>query len=483
MNRFVHRYKMLSSKDDIQNQTSEVPDSDTLAPADIDPSAPVERGKIPKIKEVLSRESYYGSLLFNVGAFLLPALYATLSKLWIANIDSSLVVTTDIYTYIGVIAEVLSEGLPRASWLSIGDKSTRSISSRLSLAYTLITVQMILGASLTIVFVASSEKLAAAFVPSSTKFLANIILDFLIISKFHVGSRKPTINTQALIRMACDVTSAIAGLVYFLCLAFKMQKQNEEGLERRPRLSFQSLVILAKPGSYTFAESAIRNAIYLWLISGIVAMGSDYATAWGVFNTIRWGIVMVPVQSLEATTLAFVSHAWGRWRARVGRELKRPRASRRDLFDITRPAFISSGIALLVEACFCLFLSLWGIKSFAFFLSESEAVAAITQKMWKTIDWCYIFYALDTQIAAIVLATTPRWYLYQSLASNFLWMLPWAIAVTRVGMTPDNAWHYDAIIFGGALLFDFISIALVLSLWAWRLTRGKISVPPVSNVL
>lgn len=46
--------------------------------------------------------SYSGSLIFNLGAFLLPALYSTLSKLWVAKIDSSKVVTTDIYTYIGV---------------------------------------------------------------------------------------------------------------------------------------------------------------------------------------------------------------------------------------------------------------------------------------------------------------------------------------------------------------------------------------------
>jgi len=49
---------------------------------------------------------YQGSLVFNILAFLLPALYGTLDKLWIANIDPSQAVTTDIYTYIGVIVEV-----------------------------------------------------------------------------------------------------------------------------------------------------------------------------------------------------------------------------------------------------------------------------------------------------------------------------------------------------------------------------------------
>jgi len=76
------------------------------------------------------------------------------------------------------------------------------------------------------------------------------------------------------------------------------------------RPSFQALRILIRPGFLTFLESAIRDTLYLWLISGIISMGSDYATAWGVFNTIRWGLIMVPVQALEASSLTFVAHAW-----------------------------------------------------------------------------------------------------------------------------------------------------------------------------
>lgn len=41
------------------------------------------------------RDRYPGALLFNMAAFLLPAVYSTLSKLWVARIDSSMVVTTE----------------------------------------------------------------------------------------------------------------------------------------------------------------------------------------------------------------------------------------------------------------------------------------------------------------------------------------------------------------------------------------------------
>jgi hypothetical protein len=98
----------------------------------------------------------------------------------------------------------------------------------------------------------------------------------------------------------------------------------------------------------------------------------------------------------------------------------------------------------------------------------------------QNIDWCYIFYAVNYQLAAILLATVPRWFLYQALGSNFLWMLPWAIVVTKAKMAEANAWTFYSIIFGGALVFDFFNVGLVVLLWAWGIMRGKIRLQPVS---
>ncbi|KFZ02502.1 hypothetical protein V500_00168 [Pseudogymnoascus sp. VKM F-4518 (FW-2643)] len=105
----------------------------------------------------------------------------------------------------------------------------------------------------------------------------------------------------------CDLVAAFAGLLYFVLLSWKLHRLSAHDKKFRPSIS--DLKILTPPGVSTLLESAIRNSLYLWLVSGVVAMGSDYATAWGVFNTIRWGMVMVPVQALEASALAFVGHA------------------------------------------------------------------------------------------------------------------------------------------------------------------------------
>jgi len=61
--------------------------------------------------------------------------------------------------------------------------------------------------------------------------------------------------------------------------------------------------------------------------------------------------------------------------------------------------------------------------------------------------------------------------------------LQWAIAVSKINMTAENAWQYDAIIFGGALVFDFFNVSLVVGLWAWRLMKGKLSLAPVHSSL
>ena len=108
---------------------------------------------------------YWGSLVFNFVTFLLPALYSTLSKLWVANIDSSQVVTADVYTYISVVAQVLNDGLPRTAWLIIGDDSTRRLASRIGLSYTLVLFQALMGFIMTVIFLAAAESFASSFVP------------------------------------------------------------------------------------------------------------------------------------------------------------------------------------------------------------------------------------------------------------------------------------------------------------------------------
>ncbi|KAF5640469.1 hypothetical protein F52700_3620 [Fusarium sp. NRRL 52700] len=504
----------------------------TITPADLSKNdlRPSERMKIlnsitRRIRRLpsafsssaLYRTHYTGSLLFNLASFILPALYGTLSKLWVANIDSSMVVLTDAYTYMNTASEAVNEGLPRAAWVIIGDKASRSLGKRLQLTHTLIAFQSVIGLILSIIFLTAASSFANSFVPeeirdtsltyvriasftvfsgaletavatatraldkpdiplaiSTVKFAVNIILDFLLISKFHVGSFTPTVNMQGTIQLVCNLVAAFAGLMYFLwsnTWSFKRHTPHDPQEKLRP--SFAALKVLLPPGLIFFTESAVRNALYLWLVSTIVALGAVYATAWGVFNTIRWGLIMVPVQALEATALQFIGHNWGDWRRRVDISTRKPQASLKDLRGIVRPALRSLVIALVFEVPIAIFLTLFGAKLFASYISGSDQVAEVTASMWRSLDWCYIFYAMSTQLATILLATRPRWYLYQSLASNLLYVLPWAIACQVDDLNDSNAWWYYKFVFGGSLIFSFGAILVVDSLWAWTLYHGK----------
>lgn len=106
----------------------------------------------------------------------------------------------------------------------------------------------------------------------------NILLDILLLSKVRIGHMDVSVNTQAIIRLSCDAAGAAAGVAFYLYEANILFRNRplEEVESRKP--SRWAFWMLARQGWYTFVESAIRNVLYLWLISGIVAMGSDYAT-------------------------------------------------------------------------------------------------------------------------------------------------------------------------------------------------------------
>lgn len=230
--------------------------------------------------------------------------------------------------YIGVVVEVINEGLPRAAWLVIGDDASRSLSSRLGLSQTLIAFQRFLGLIVSLIILGAAPNFAGVFVPteirqvsltyvrlsafqtfsgaleyattnasraldypdiplviSLSRFLLNIILDLLLISPFHIDTSTPTVTTQATVRLSCDMAAAFSGLLYFIYIATRLRKTHQ--ISTIPHPTIAAFLILLRPGLKTFAESAIRNTLYLWLVANIVSMGSDYATAWGVFNTIR----------------------------------------------------------------------------------------------------------------------------------------------------------------------------------------------------
>ncbi|KLU83630.1 hypothetical protein MAPG_02683, partial [Magnaporthiopsis poae ATCC 64411] len=135
-------------------------------------------------------------------------------------------------------------------------------------------------------------------------------------------------------------------------------------------------------------------------------------------------------------------------------------------------------LALAVEVPVCPFFTFLGARPFARYLGGSDEVADVAAMMWRTLDWCYIFYAMSTQLATVLLATRPRWYLWQSLASNLLYVLPWAIVCQTASLDASRAWIYHSLVFGGSLVFSFLDIVIFDGLWIWSLVKGKMKLEP-----
>ncbi len=96
-----------------------------------------------------------------------------------------MVATVDAYTYIGVVAEVINEGLPRAAWLIIGDNASRSLSSRIGLSQTLIAFQSLLGLIVSLIIVGAAKNFAGTFVPVEVR---EISLTYVRLSAFSTFS-------------------------------------------------------------------------------------------------------------------------------------------------------------------------------------------------------------------------------------------------------------------------------------------------------
>lgn len=67
-----------------------------------------------------------------------------------------------------------------------------------------------------------------------------------------------------------------------------------------------------------------------------------------------------------------------------------------------------------------------------------------------------------TQRATVLLVTQPRWHLWQNLAGNLRYVLPWAIVFQMVNLNPISAWSHYSFVFGGSLVFSLADILYLM---------------------
>jgi hypothetical protein len=62
------------------------------------------------------------------------------------------------------------------------------------------------------------------------------------------------------------------------------------------------------------------------------------------------------------------------------------------------------------------------------------------------------------------------------VATNLLYVLPWAAVYQVSKLNAGDAWTYHSIVFGGTLVFAFFATIAMDATWVYTLRKGKMSV-------
>lgn len=458
----------------------------------------------------------------------MPGIYPILTRTWIAALDPSVVVVADTYTYLDEIGQVLAQGFPRAAWRLVGDDAGTSFSARCALANTLLAMQGFLAIVFTIIICTTAPSFVDSYVPATVqaasasyvrmsvvsvacsmtvsclsicaraldepdipltislvKYSTNIALDLILLSKFRPVATNVSVGTQAMLRMICDLVALTAGLLFFfgrqyndireICLEQEWNVQREY---RRVRPSVRHFKQIVRAGFWFQLEVICRAPLELVFNRRIVSYGQTFATANGVFASLRMGLAWIPAVAIVSSCDTFVGHAWGRLHA-TGAIGGFGWTSLRDLF---RPVAISLVLMLVSELA--LFFSIYygyGQKLFLL-LSGSTDVASLALEIWRRVDWGYIFLGLYFQLSSLLLVGNPLLYFTQSFTATLLCLLP-ATVLAYVKTGPDQfSWDYFVAAIAASGLVQFVFALAATALLVRRLRQPSPSrVPEVTR--
>lgn len=145
---------------------------------------------------------------------------------------------------------------------------------------------------------------------------------------------------------------------------------------------------------------------------------------------------------------------------------------------IAQPALTSTKYAFAFEIVNGLAIFAISAKPYLDWRSASHAMSSVTGYMRESIGWVYIFYAFSTQLATILLATRPSWYLYQSLIVTVLYTFP-LVLIQKYSLSASQGFYNS--VEAGQLVLGFLLVVAFDVLWAWSLSRGKMRLGAIQS--
>ena len=263
---------------------------------------------------------------------LCPTLYTTLRVFFLGQFpgDWAFSIAGQL-SWINLIYEILNEAiiLPLYFFMgsSVSSKSeyTNKIKTGLIISFSVYAACSILICcftdSLLSAMATSREIIAESAVYIRIESIANIfalLSSFLLVCLVTLGKSKYVYiltGAKLILCILCDTffisslpvsanlgvngigySNIIVNLLLFLVSVILIQKEGYP-LLRRGKLSFAWARDFVKVGSISGAESLVRNAAYMLMISRMVNMVNEQGTYW-VANTFIWGWLLLPINQL-----------------------------------------------------------------------------------------------------------------------------------------------------------------------------------------
>ena len=263
---------------------------------------------------------------------LCPTLYTTLRVFFLGQFpgDWAFSIAGQL-SWINLIYEIMNEAiiLPLYFFMgsSVSSKSeyTNKIKTGLIISFSVYAACSILICcftdSLLSAMATSKEIIAESAVYIRIESIANIfalLSSFLLVCLVTLGKSKYVYiltGAKLILCILCDTffisslpvsanlgvngigySNIIVNLLLFLVSVILIQKEGYP-LLRRGKLSFEWASDFVKVGSISGAESFVRNAAYMLMISRMVNMVNEQGTYW-VANTFIWGWLLLPINQL-----------------------------------------------------------------------------------------------------------------------------------------------------------------------------------------
>ena len=99
-----------------------------------------------------------------------------------------------------------------------------------------------------------------ALIIEATVFMASLVPELLVTSRFHVSSPDPTLLLQVAVRSAAQTIGAMVGMACFVQVARHL-RQERGTMEEKIAPSFKSFQVFTRPAVWTVTDSALRSML------------------------------------------------------------------------------------------------------------------------------------------------------------------------------------------------------------------------------